>query len=139
VEPIEPKGERLRVAVVGAHLSGQPLNRQLTGAGGRLVASARTAPGYSLYALAGTVPAKPGLVRDGGRGLIEVEIWSLTPESFGRFVAGIPAPLGVGTIALEDGGTVQGFLCEPHAVQGARDITGFGGWRAYLASLSEAA
>jgi allophanate hydrolase len=124
----------IRLAVVGAHLSGQPLNRQLTERGACLVDSTRTAPGYSLYALPGTKPAKPGLVRDGlGKGLIEIEIWALDAAGFGSLVAEIPPPLGIGTIALDGGGQVQGFLCEAHAVVGATDITGFGGWRNWLA------
>ena len=129
-----PPATGYRIAVVGAHLSGQPLNHQLTALDARLVGTARTAPGYSLYALPGTVPAKPGLIRDGqGSGRIEIEIWELDAAGFGRFVAAIPAPLSLGTIALEEGRTVQGFLCEAHAVTGAEDITDFGGWRAWLA------
>jgi allophanate hydrolase len=121
------------LAVVGAHLTGQPLNKQLTERDGRLVRAHRTAPGYSLYAL-DTKPAKPGLVYDGvGQGLIELEIWELDAAGFGSFVAEIPAPLGIGTVRLEDGSAVKGFLCESHAVTGARDITAFGGWRAWLA------
>lgn len=130
----------VRVAVVGAHLSGQPLNRQLTERGARLVRTARTAAGYSLHVLSGTTPLKPGLVFDGrGAGGIEVEIWEIGEAGFGSFVALIPAPLGIGTIALEDGSSVQGFLCEAHAVAGGEDITHFGGWRAWLAGRSGAA
>jgi allophanate hydrolase len=128
----------IRLAVVGAHLSGQPLNWQLTDRKARFVGPARTAPGYSLYALDGTKPAKPGLVRDGaGDGLIELEIWELDAAGFGSFVAEIPPPLGIGTVALEDGSTVKSFLCEAYAVRGARDITAFGGWRNWLARPTE--
>jgi allophanate hydrolase len=103
--------------------------------GGRLVRAARTAPQYQLYALPGTTPPKPGLVRVAADGAaIEVEVWELPVEGFGRFVAAIPAPLGIGTIGLEDGSQVQGFLCEAAAVAGARDITACGGWRAFLRS-----
>ena len=129
-----PVGERVLVAVVGAHLAGQPLNPQLTRRDGRLVRAARTAAGYSLYALPGGVPRKPGLVRDGGAGGIEVEVWSLPVVGFGAFVAEVPPPLGIGTLALADGTEVKGFLCEPHALQGAESITHHGGWRAFLAS-----
>ena len=122
----------LRLAVVGAHLSGQPLNWQLTERGGRLLRTARTAPGYRLYALPGTAPRKPGLVRGDGAGGIELEIWALPPAGFGAVVAEIPPPLGIGTIALADGTAVQGFLCEAHGVHGAEDITHLGGWRAYV-------
>lgn len=132
------------VAVVGAHLRGQPLNWQLREAGARLQASTRTAPQYHLYALAGTTPPKPGLARAaaGSGSAIEVEVWELPLRTFGKFVADVPAPLGIGTLELEDGRHVKGFICEPAAIAdgaGARDITAFGGWRAYLASLTPAA
>ncbi|MBP2292812.1 allophanate hydrolase [Azospirillum rugosum] len=123
----------VRLAVVGAHLSGQPLNHQLTGRGARLVRTARTGSGYRLFALAGTTPAKPGLVRDAaGAGGIELEIWELTEAAFGSFVAEVPPPMAIGTLTLEDGTSVKGFLCEPAALAGAEDITGFGGWRRWL-------
>lgn len=126
--------DTVQVAVVGAHLSGQPLHGQLTERNARLVRTARTAPGYRLYELSGTAPRKPGLVFDGqGAGIIEVEIWEMDFAAFGSFVALIPYPLGIGMITLDDGTRVKGFLCEAHAVSGARDITGYGGWRAWLA------
>jgi allophanate hydrolase len=118
----------IRFAVVGAHLSGMPLNHQLTELRARLVRTARTAPTYRLYALEG----KPGLVRADAGGAIELEVWELEPREFGSFVAQIPAPLGIGTLELEDGEQVKGFLCEPYAVRGRPDITQYGGWRAYL-------
>ncbi len=124
----------VRVAVVGAHLSGMPLNSQLTERGARLVTRATTAPHYRLYALPGTVPPKPGLQRvaDGQGARIAVEIWEMPVEHYGSFVALIPAPLCIGTLALDDGGGVQGFLCEARALEGAQDITAHGGWRAYV-------
>lgn len=129
--------DRVTVAVVGAHLAGQPLHGQLTERRARLVATTRTAPGYRLYALAGTVPAKPGLVFDGvGAGGIEVELYEMDFAAFGSFVALIPPPLGIGTLRLADGGMVKGFLCETHAVTGAEDITATGGWRAWLKGKS---
>ncbi len=132
--PVSPPGCTL-VAVVGAHLTGQPLNHQLTSRGARLTAATRTAPGYRLYALPGTTPPKPGLVRDPDvEASIEVEVWAVPTIGFGSFVAAIPAPLGIGSVALADGSSVSGFICEPFAVAGAREITRFGGWRAYLAS-----
>jgi allophanate hydrolase len=124
----------VKVAVVGAHLSGQPLNTQITDRGGRLVRACRTAPGYRLYALDGTMPPKPGLVRDNafsGPG-IEVEVWAVPEDQFGSFVAGVPAPLGIGNAVLEDGATVKCFICESYALEGATEITRFGGWRGYL-------
>ena len=123
------------VAVVGAHLSGQPLNRQLTERGARLVRATKTSSNYRLYALANTVPPKPGLVRSpgfDGPG-IEVEVWAVPMQHFGSFVAAIPAPLGIGSVELADGSTVSGFVCEPFAIGSAAEITQFGGWRAFLA------
>jgi allophanate hydrolase len=128
--------QRASIAVVGAHMSGLPLNRELTELGGRLERATQTAPHYRLYALPGGPPHRPGLVRIGdGGATVELEIWSLPKGSLGYFVSGIPAPLGIGTIALADGSTVQGFVCESYATASARDITSFGGWRAYLKSL----
>jgi allophanate hydrolase len=122
---------RIEVAVVGAHLSGLPLNPELTGLGGTLVRSAATTPDYSLYALPGTVPPKPGLLRDGNSS-IAVEVWSLDAAGFGTFVSRIPSPLGIGTLTLADGSQVKGFLVEASAVKSAEDISSYGGWKAYL-------
>jgi allophanate hydrolase len=126
----------VEVAVVGAHLTGEPLNHQLTERGARLLKMCRTANDYRLYALAGTVPSKPGLVRDpsfSGAG-IEVEVWAMPEHRFGDFVAAIPAPLAIGAVRLDDGDEVKCFVCEPYAIAGATEITRFGGWRAYRAS-----
>ncbi len=127
----------IAVAVVGAHLSGMPLNGELARRGATFVRAAATAPEYRLYALPGGPPKRPGLVRvnDGGCS-IAVEVWALDPAAFGDFVAAIPAPLGIGTLRLSDGTSVMGFLCETAALDGARDVTGSGGWRAYVASLA---
>jgi allophanate hydrolase len=125
----------VQVAVVGAHLEGQPLNWQLLERGARKLCTTRTAASYKLYALADTMPPKPGLARvEEGGAFIEVEVWELPLRAFGSFVAEIPPPLGIGSLLLEDGSTVKGFICEPWALSGARNITSFGGWRAYLAS-----
>ncbi|MBL9210416.1 MAG: allophanate hydrolase [Opitutaceae bacterium] len=124
----------VRLAVVGAHLSGLPLNHQLTDRQARLVWSGTTAPEYRLYALPNTTPPKPGLVRVPGQGAaIALEVWELTPAAFGEFVAAVPPPLCIGTVTLAHGEQVKGFLCEPAALPGAEDITAHGGWRAYLA------
>lgn len=126
----------VRLAVVGAHLTGMPLNHQLTLRDAVLVERCRTASTYQLYALANTTPPKPGLVKAMTTGApIEVELWEMPLDRFGSFVAEIPAPLGIGSLELEDGRVVKGFICEPIGLQGARDITSFGGWRAYLASF----
>jgi allophanate hydrolase len=126
--------ERLLIAVVGAHLAGQPLNRQLTERGATLVRTARTAPSYKLYALPDTQPPKPGLIRskEGAGASIEVEVWAIPMATFGSFIAGVKSPLAIGQVELEDGTRVHGFLCEGHAVERAIDISSFGGWRAYL-------
>ena len=124
------------VAVVGAHLTGMPLNWQLTKRGARLVSTTRTSAGYHFYALPNTTPPKPGLVHDpafDGPG-IEVEVWAIPTSNFGVFVAEVVSPLGIGTVDLADGTKVKGFICEPYAVEGAVDITEFGGWRNYLKS-----
>ncbi|MGO4683272.1 allophanate hydrolase [Hyphomicrobium sp. 2TAF46] len=127
------KKRTVQVAVVGAHLRGQPLNGQLTERDAVYRETCRTAKGYRLYALPGTTPPKPGLVFEGsGPGGLEVEIWEMDEAAFGSFVALIPPPLGIGTLVLDDGRQVKGFLCEGHALRGAEDITEFGGWRAWL-------
>lgn len=132
-ERLIARGDVTRVAVVGAHLSGLPLNRELTERRARLVRAARTAGSYRLYALPGTVPPKPGMVRTGGDGhSIDVEVWEMPVAGFGAFVAAIPSPLSIGTIELDDGSAVQGFLCEAAATHGAEDISRYGGWRSYL-------
>jgi allophanate hydrolase len=129
-----PSGQ-VQVAVCGAHLSGLPLNPQLTQRGGRLVRTVRSAPLYRFYLLPGSGVQRPGMVRvDQGGAAIEMEIWELPASEFGSFVAGIPAPLGIGAVQLEDGGSVQGFVCEAYAAAGAQDITHHGGWRAFLAN-----
>ena len=127
--------EQILLGVVGAHLLGQPLNHQLTSRHARLVRACRTSPHYRLYALAGTNPPKPGLLRvaRGQGSAIAVEVWALRAEGFGRFVAAIPSPLSIGTLRLSDGRAVKGFLVESDAVAGATDISSFGGWRNYLA------
>jgi len=133
--PAAAAAGEVAVAVVGAHLSGMPLNGELRAAGGRLVERTSTAPHYRLYALAGSKPPKPGLLRvNNGTGTaIEVEVWALSEAGFGRFVAAVPAPLSIGTLELSTGGSVKGFLVEAAAVADARDISSFGGWRAFVA------
>jgi allophanate hydrolase len=126
---------RIELVVVGAHLSGLPLNPQLVVLGGVLLRKCATAPVYRLYALAGGPPARPGMLRVAERegASIEAEVWGLEPAAFGRFVATVPQPLTIGTVWLADGTAPKGFLAEPQGLVGAEDITHFGGWRAYLA------
>ncbi|MEM8553730.1 MAG: allophanate hydrolase [Pseudomonadota bacterium] len=131
-------GEML-LAVCGAHMSGLPLNHQLTSRGGRLVRATRSSANYRLYALAGGPPYRPGMVRTDGGAAIELEVWALPQDTVGSFLLGIPAPLGLGSVSLEDGSTVHGFICEASGTNGAVDITPFGGWRAYLDSQTVSA
>lgn len=132
--------DTVQVAVVGAHLSGMPLNGQLVERGARLLRATETTPDYKLYALPGTTPPKPGLVRvEAGAGTpIAVELWEMPLAAYGSFVALIPPPLGIGSLELAGGERAQGFLCEAQASAGARDISHFRGWRAYIASLQAA-
>ena len=128
----------VRVAVVGAHLRGMPLNHQLTERGARWIETTQTSADYRLFALSGSVPPKPGLLRvaRNAGAPITVEVWELPLAHYGSLVSLIPPPLGIGTLTLLDGRQVQGFVCEPLALQDAQDITSWGGWRAYLQSLS---
>ena len=126
----------IELAVVGAHLAGQPLNHQLTSRGASLLRTTTTAPKYRLFDLTSTTPPKPGLLRvaEPQPNGIEVEVWRLSKEAFGSFVAQIPPPMGIGNIELADGSIVKGFICEPYALEGAKEITALGGWRNYLKS-----
>jgi allophanate hydrolase len=127
-------GGELTIAVVGAHLSGMPLNAELKSFGARLLETTTTAADYRLFLLSGTSPPKPGLLRvsAGAGSAIEVEVWAMPADNFGRFVATVPPPLSIGTLVLADGRAVQGFLVEAEATKGARDISSFGGWRAFV-------
>ena len=125
--------DRLRVVVCGAHLKGLPLNHQLTSRGAQLIERTVSSPHYKLYALAGGPPFRPGMVRVAqGGAAIEVEVWELPAAELGTFLAGIPAPLGLGKVTLADGRQETGFICEPSGIEGATDISHFGGWRRYL-------
>ena len=135
--PVGVGGDEIAIAVVGAHLSGMALNGELMALGGRLLEAARTAADYRLYAL-DTTPPKPGMLRvEAGAGSsIELELWALSAAAFGKFVAAIPPPLSIGTVRLADGRGVKGFIVEPAAVNGARDISAFSGWRAFMAEAA---
>lgn len=132
--PLAPDGRhQIPVAVCGAHMSGLALNHQLTERRARLLRATRTAPEYRFYALPGGPPERPGLVRVGAGGAsIEVEVWAVPADRFGSFVAGIPAPLGIGRVRLADAAGVPGFLCESVAVESAQEITHLGSWRRFL-------
>ncbi len=131
-----PLDHEIAVAVVGAHLSGMALNGELRALGARFLEKTATAPDYRLYALDGSKPPKPGLLRvAAGKGsAVEVETWAIPLTNFGRFVAAVPPPMSIGTLRLCDGRAVKGFLVEAEAVIGARDISRFGSWRAFLAA-----
>jgi allophanate hydrolase len=133
--PTKTSGDEITLAVVGAHLSGMALNGELQALSARLLEATATAPDYKLYAL-DTTPAKPGMLRvDAGAGSsIKLELWALSAAAFGKFVAAIPPPLGIGTVRLADGRGVKGFVVEPVAIEGARDISAYGGWRAFMAN-----
>jgi allophanate hydrolase len=113
-------------------MTGLPLNRELTSLGARLIRACRTAPKYRLHALAGGPPQRPGLVRDTRGAAIAVEVWGVPKAAFGTFIAGVPSPLAIGTIVLEDGSPTKGFVCETAGLSGSIDITELGSWRAYL-------
>lgn len=132
----EIRKDDIQIVVCGAHLSGMALNPQLTDRGGVLIKATESAPMYRFYALAGGPPFRPGMVRVANGGVsIPVEVWSLPPASFGDFVNCIPSPLGIGKVLLADGSLISGFVCEPFALEGAKDISDFGGWRNYVAGL----
>ena len=136
---LTPRPVSIKLAVVGAHLSGMPLHWQLSSRQARLVGATHTAATYRLYAMANTTPPKPALIHTGTEddgSAIAVEVYELEPAAFGSFVAEVPPPLAIGSVVLADGSIVKGFIAEPRAIEGARDITSLGGWRAYIASLS---
>ena len=134
----EINSDRMMIAVAGAHLTGEPLNYQLTTRDGRFIRKAKTAPSYQLFALPGTSPPKPGLIRVGAEtGVsINLEVWELPLAEFGNFLKEVPSPLTIGMVHLSDGRVVKGFLCEEVAAQDALNISEFGGWKAYLKSLN---
>ncbi len=126
--------DEIEIAVCGAHMSGLPLNSELTERGGRFLRADETAPSYRLYALSGGPPVRPGLMRvpnDEGRS-IKLEVWALPTGAVGSFLKSIPSPLGLGSIELVNGRVTIGFLCEQAGTPGAIDISAFGGWRRYL-------
>src|ERR1700754_4429949 len=129
-----PEQAKIQFAVAGAHLRGQPLNRELVELGATFVRQTRTAPVYRLFALATTSPPKPGMLRSENGGAIEIQIWELEAAAFGPLVAFVPPPLLIGNVRLPTGEWVKGFLCEEIALVDAREITPLGGWRAYLTS-----
>ncbi|ARU04844.1 allophanate hydrolase [Comamonas serinivorans] len=129
-------GDSVRLAVVGAHLRGMPLNHELLACGARFVQETQSAPSYRLYALPGTTPPKPGLARAHSGQPIVLEVWDMPVDNLGAFVARVPAPLGIGNVELASGEVVKGFICEGHALEQALDVTAHGGWRAYCASLT---
>jgi allophanate hydrolase len=138
--PGPPAGE-IAIAVVGAHLTGMPLNGELKSFGARFLERTTTTADYRLFLLPGTTPAKPGLLRVGADAgvAVDVEIWTMPAEQFGRFVASIPAPLSIGTLTITDGRDVKGFLVEAEATRDARDISAFGGWRNFMARMKVSA
>lgn len=132
-----PGAKKIPVVVCGAHMEGLALHWQLAGRGAAFRCRTRTSGDYRLFAMPGgdVIPPRPAMIQDSSGGAaIEVEVWELAPADFGDFVAGIPAPLGIGKVTLADGSSLPGFIAEPRSVHGAEEITAFGGWRAWLAS-----
>jgi allophanate hydrolase len=132
---VEGKPQTVKFAVVGAHLAGMPLHWQLISREAKFVAKTKTAPVYKLYAMTDTIPMKPALIRvaEGGAA-IEVEVYELALEHFGSFTVEVQPPLAMGTVTLESGEQIKGFVAEPRAMDGAKDITELGGWRAFVAA-----
>jgi allophanate hydrolase len=124
----------MEIAVAGLHLSGQPLNHQLTSLGSRLKRSCTTSAEYKMYLVKDARGEKPGLIRlSNGKGsAFELEIWEVPLENAGKFIAMIPQPLGIGTLNLHDGTQVKGFICEPCVMEQSEDISRFSGWREYV-------
>jgi len=131
-EPAAAGAHEIPLAVVGAHMSGLPLNGELTRLGARFVKAAQTAPRYRLFRLPGGPPVRPGLIQAADGERIALEVWALPIDQFGAFIQGVPAPLGIGTLTLDDGDQVKGFLCEQIATTDAEDVSAYGGWRAFL-------
>ncbi len=129
--------DTVTLAVVGAHLRDMPLHWQLSSREAQFLKATRTAPCYRLFAMAGGTPPKPALVHTADGASIDVELYALSMEAFGSFTHEVQPPLAIGTLMLEDGSQVKGFVAEPRALEGARDITAYGGWRAYIASQAE--
>ncbi|MEL7344732.1 MAG: allophanate hydrolase, partial [Pseudomonadota bacterium] len=136
--PDLPAADVIRIAVCGAHMSGLPLNHTLTDRGATFVRADTSSPDYTFYALPGGKVLRPGMVRTtpGAGAAIAVELWDMPVTAFGGFMKTIPAPLGIGTITLADGSSVQGFVCEAIASEGAKDITDLADWRKYLAEMA---
>lgn len=127
--------ETIEIGVCGAHMRGLPLNHQLTELGATFVKATRTAKGYRLFDVPEKLPPRPGMVRDASsEAAIELEVWSMPLENFGAFMVQIASPLCIGTVYLEEGTSAYGFLCESDPLNGAEEITKYGGWRGYLAS-----
>lgn len=125
----------IKIAVCGAHMRGLPLNHQLTELGASFEKSTFTAKGYRLYEVPDKVPPRPGMVRNVKSDTsLELEVWSMPLNNFGAFMVQIASPLCIGSVLLEDGSTVYGFLCESDALVGADEITSYGGWRSYIKS-----
>ena len=126
--------DRMNIVVCGAHLDGLPLNYQLKERGAVLITKTHTSKNYQLHALDGGTVKRPALVKtktaDGAA--IEVEVWGVPIQEVGSFLSQIPSPLGLGRVTLEDGSEETGFIADTTALEGATNITEFGGWRAYM-------
>ncbi|KAI5197140.1 hypothetical protein E4T39_07448 [Aureobasidium subglaciale] len=127
--------ETMELAVVGAHLSGFPLNKDITSLNATFQQSTTTSPNYRLFELQGAIPAKPGLMRVSCNGAcVDIEIWAIPVSAIGTFLSTVPSPLGLGTIEIDGERWIKGFICEPYGLEGAKDITEYGGWKKYKES-----
>ena len=133
-----PQSDTITIAVCGAHMSELPLNSDLVSRGARFLSKATTNADYRFYVLPGGAPFRPGLVRGapGSGAAIGLELWAMPLAGFGSFMQTIPAPLGIGTVILESGALVQGFVCENQGVSGAREITAMADWRVFLREVT---
>ena len=121
------------VGVCGAHMSDLPLNWQLTDLDATFVKQTKTKEGYRLFVLENKDPIRPGMIYDStSKYQIDVEVWSMPVENFGKFMKQIASPLGIGSVYLEDGSSVYGFLCESDYVKGAKEISKLSSWRKFI-------
>ena len=119
------------LAVNGTLMRGLELNDNLLAAGATFVREARTAPVYRLWSIDDRHPAMVRVTTGGA--VIAVEVWQVPPAGLADILMKEPAGLCIGKVALEDGTEALGVLGEPALCEGQREITQYGGWRAYIA------
>ena len=127
------------LAVNGTLMRGLQLNANLVGVGATFVREARTAPVYRLWSIDDRHPAMirvaaGGADAAGGGAAIALEVWAVPPEGLASILLKEPPGLCIGKVRLEDGSETLGVLGEPALCAGMREITNYGGWRAYVAA-----